>query len=455
MTRSRKMAATVAAAIGLGAAALVPAGAGAATGCHIKLNAVAPRLVQAGETALLFGQIRCVPGGLAAGQTVSYFERVAGGSVTPIGTSSSDTLGKFQLTTPALEKNTYFYVGAAGAQSGRRLVTVSPKVTISGPPDGSVLYTGRGPIIHRFGTSAFPSKVTFSGKVSPTLAGDEVVLQRENAITGEQWHRIGHGSFVSSTGAYTIEHTFVVPGAANIRVLVRRTKVSARGVSEALSYEILQAQNPELTIFSSKNPVFYGEPVTINGEDKAGPGVKLTLLSRTASARKFKEVTTTMTTTGGSYTFPAQTALQNTSYKVVAAGPGSARSRNSAALFEGVKYLLTAEASTMTPTQGMPVVFSGTVTPAVAGHPVYLQVQNPSGIGFHVVNVGAVTSGGTYSITYVPFVPGVRTYRVRVPGDPINAGAGSGPITITTSAAPASAINPEPPGNSTPPNEGH
>jgi hypothetical protein len=373
-------------------------------------------------------------------------------SSTPVATSTSDPLGRFQITTPPLEENTVVAVVAGAVKSARRLVKVAPKVTISGPPDGSILYTGHGPVLGAH-ANAFPNRVTFSGTVSPVLAGDEVVLQRENAISGEEWHRIDRG-FVSTTGTYTIQHTFVVPGSVDIRVLVRRTKVSAPGVSESMSYIILQSQNPNLTIESSKNPAKYGEPVTISGVEKAGAGIGLTLLARTPSTKRFLPVATTTTTTGGAYSFTAQTPLVDTSYKVVAGGAGSARARNSAALFEGVKFALIAAESPSTVLQGQTITFSGTVSPAVAGHVVYLQEQNPSGISFHVVEVGAVASTGVFSLPYVPFVTGTHVFRVRIPGDPAHEGADSQTFSVTVKANPG-VINPEPARNGTPPSEGH
>jgi hypothetical protein len=433
MTRIKTTAAVTAAAAAL--LALVSAGSGAAlaaTGCHIKLEAPAPRLVQSGETTLLTGALKCDPSAGDQKQTVTFSQRVAGSSTsTTIGTAETNTEGRFQFTTPALERNSAFTAAAAGVTSGHRAVKVSPKVSISGPPDGSIIYTRMGPILHAKGLTLFPSKVTWNGQVSPTEAGDEVVLQRENALSGEEWHRIGR-TFVGPTGAYSISHVFSIPGAADIRVHVRRTKSNAAGISETLSYEILQAQNPNLTIYSSKNPLLYGEPVTITGEDKAGMGVKLTLFARNAGTKTFTAVATTTTTTGGAYAFPAQTPLQNTTYKVAAASPGPGLLRNSAALFEGVKFLLTAAPSATTVSQGSSVVFSGTVSPTVAGHAVYLQIQDLSGIGFHVVDVGTVSSTGTYSITYAPFVKGTRKYRIRVPGDIAHQGAASTLFSITT-----------------------
>jgi hypothetical protein len=452
------MAAAMAASAAL--VAIMAAGAGGSfaavpTGCHIKVEPVAPRLVQAGETALVFGQIQCVPGSAAGGQTVGLLEKVAGGAIssTPVATTMSDGSGRFQLATPPLEKNTLVYVVAAGSRSARRLVKVSPKVTISGPPDGSILFTGRGPILG-VRTHAFPNRITFSGTVSPALAGAEVALQRENSIHGEEWHRIGRG-FVSSTGTYSIQHTFRVAGPSSIRVVVRHTRYSAPGASESLSYIILQAQNPNLTIESSKDPVKYGEPVTISGVDKAGPGVTLTLFARSAPAHKFTAIATTVTGTGGAYSFAPQTPLANTSYKVAAlTGSGPAALRNSAALFEGVKYLLSASASATSVLQGQTVMFSGAVSPALAGHPIYLQKQPPSGIGWNVIEVGTVGPTGAYSLPYVPYVQGTHSYRVRIPGDPSLQGAASEVFTVTTLPNPG-VILPEPSRNSTPPSEGH
>jgi hypothetical protein len=453
MTRSRTTAAAVAAAAALiapaAAVGLVPAG---STSCHVKLEAPAPRLVQAGETTLLTGALMCSPSSADQKQTVTFTQKVAGSSTsTTIGSTETNTEGRFQFTTLALERNSSFQATAQGVTSARRAVKVSPKVSISGPPDGSIIYTRMGPVLHTKGLTAFPEKITFSGQVSPTEAGDEAVLQRENAISGEEWHRIGQG-IVGPTGAYSISHLFGIPGAASIRVLVRRTKTNAPGITETMSYEIVQAQNPNLTIFSSKNPLLYGEPVTISGEDKVGAGVTLALFARTPPAKAFAPIATTTTTTGGAYAFPTQIPLQNTAYKVVASGTGSVRARNSAALFEGVKFLLTGAPSATTVAQGQPLVFSGTVSPTVAGHPVYLQIQDPSGVAFHVVQVGSVGPTGTYSITYVPFVKGTRKYRVRVPGDLNHQSAGSATFSITTTEA-LSPINPSP--NPVLPKEGH
>jgi hypothetical protein len=431
---------------------LAPAGASAAKkpvagagGCHLNISA-APRLVQAGESALVFGQLTsCNAGTSVAGQTVTLLERSAPSSAaTTAGTATTNSEGRYSLPTPALQTNSQFVATALGAKSGRKTVRVSPQVTLNGPPDGSQLFTG-GPFVRARGLRS--NTVTFTGTVNPANVGATVALQRENTVGVEEWHAIGRVSKVKPGGTYSITHTFAVPGDANIRVIVRASKRNATSASEALSYEISQPQNPALTIQSSANPIFYGQPVTISGTIAAG-ATQLTLLARSKPQGKLVPVATTTSSGGGSYTFPVQSPLQNTLYQVTGAGKASAR------VFEGVKYGLTASVSATTVQAGQPLTFSGTVTPGHAGHPVYLQAQYPSGVSFHVVQVGRVT-GSTYSITHVPFVAGVKRYRVKVPGDPENQGAASSLFTIQVNAAPAAALKPEPPGNSTPPSEGH
>jgi len=415
--------------------------------CRVGFNAV-PRFVQAGETALAFGVLVCPPGTNVSGQSVTLFQHTAGsGGASVAGTAITEGTGLFQLATPALFVNSTFYATAAGAKSPKRAVKVSPKVSFTGPPDGSTLYTRAGPF-NRVPHNALSNRVVFAGTVSPADVGAEVVLQRESAVGPEEWHRIGRG-VVGAGGVYSIPHTFVVPGEANIRVIVRATKRHARGASEPVSYQILQAQNPALTIESSADPIFYGESTTIHGTIATGPGAALTLLARGRTQHGFTPVATATSTTGGAYSFLAQTPLANTIYRVTSGG------KSSAVLFEGVKYLLKAAPSAGTVQAGQPFTISGSVSPAVAGHPVYLQQQDAGGIGYHPVQVGVVTAGGSYSITHVPFTAGMHKYRVKIPGDPGNQGAASAAIPVVVTPATTSLLKPEAPGNSSLPSEGH
>src|SRR5207248_337215 len=115
--------------------------------------------------------------------------------------------------------------------------------------------------------------------------------------------------------------------------------------------------------------------------------------------------------------------------------------KQSAQLFEGVKFLLTASESPSTVSAGDQVTFSGTVSPDATGHVVYLQRQNPSGNGFHTVQVENVGPGSVYAIRRRLFVPGTKVFRVRIPGDPMNQGAASQTFTITVNPASPRQVN--------------
>ena len=276
-----------------------------------------------------------------------------------------------------------------------------------------------------------------------------MILQRQNALTGNEWHRIDSG-VVEAGGGYSIPHTFLVPGDANLRVLVLSQGRNVPETSSPLTYEISQAQNKELTIEATPDPILYGQSVVIGGM-LAGVTTSqpVTLLARTLHQHGFAPVAQVSTSTNGAYTFPAQTPVNSTYYKVQGDG------KSSAVLFEGVRYVLTAEASATSVMEGQVVTFSGKVapTPSQPGHVIYLQRENASGTGFHVVRVGTVTPEATFSIPYQVFSLGTDVFRVYIPGGPDNGGAASQPFTINVSPAPAAALK-ETPGNSSTPSEG-
>jgi hypothetical protein len=412
--------------------ALAPAGAAAAkhaspTGCHVSIYAE-PHVVTSGESVQLFGALSCPPSGSStATQPVTVYERTAG---TPgfaiVGTVTTGPGGSFSFTPPAVTVDSFFYVRAAGARSGNRSIKVAPQVTLGGPAEFSQLRTG------------VRNRVTFSGTVTPADAGAVVALQRENATSFEEWRLIQLG-VVGPNGTFTITHTFGSPGAAELRVVVRpHGKFNARGVSNTLSYEISQPQNPRLTINASADPISYGQSVTLSGILAGAANQKVTLMGHTRGLPGTKLGETT-TNGSGEYTF-VEKPLVDTSYRVT----GGAIS--SASLFEGVKYVLTAGVSATTVQAGRPLTFSGIVTPNHVGQVVYLERQNGSGGGFHVVDVGTVSAGSTYSITHYLFGFGKEVFRIKVPGNLENQGVSSSPpFAIEVTLAPVGTLRPVPP----------
>ncbi len=440
--RSVKLIPSLAAAVTL----LAPTLAGAAAtgkhpspngGCAVNIK-VAPRQITAGDPLVIFGRLRCHgrPSTGAAGQTVTLLQHTAAApGFGVLQTTTTDPGGFYQLTVAGVKANSVFYVRSHGAASGRRTVKVAAEVTLSGPAEGTQLFTGAA------------NKVTFTGTVSPADAGARVVLQRQNAATGNEWHRIDLGQ-VSPEGSYSITHTFRVPGDANIRVLVRSQRRNSPSPSNVLTYEVSQTQNPGLTIQASADPISYGQSVTISGTVAGGAHEPVTLLARTARQHGFAPIVEGTTDGSGKYTLPAQSPINSTLYEVKGTG------KVSAVLYEGVKDVLTAQVSPTTVQAGQVLTFSGTVAPDHSGHVVYLERQNTSGTGFHVVQVGVVAPGSTYSIVHAVYDPGTKVFRVKIPGGPENEGAASPPFTITVTPASVAALTPEAPSNSSLPAEG-
>ena len=405
--------------------------------CRVTLR-VAPRLVTAGETVLAYGTGIC--GGLAeAGQTVTVYERAAGsGGYTVAGTTTTDSHGDFQVTTTPLTNNAVFYATVGTGRSQMRSVRVAAQVTLAGPPEGKQLLAGI-----RTGRR---NAVTFTGTVSPDDAGAIVVLQRENAVRGNEWHWIGQ-SIVNSAGGFALTHVFRAPGASDIRVLVRSNHRNIASPSNVLSYIISQAQNPSLTIESSADPIAAGETTVISGTVAGAPGTAVTLYGHTRLGTT--ALATTTTNPEGKYAFPAQKPAISTLYQVKGAG------RSSSVLYEGVKFILTAAPASLSVPSGQPVTFTGTVTPVVAGHAIYIERQNAGGTGFHVAAVGSVAADGTYSISRVFYAPGVDVLRVKIPGDSEYGGTASPTFDVTITPLPsAAAIGAEPSGNGSLPPEG-
>jgi hypothetical protein len=417
--------------------------------CGISMT-VAPRQIVAGEPIVIFGQLRCASQAHAAGREVVLYHHLAGiGGFGIVQSVTTDANGFYSIA-PAdgvVETNRSFYVRSLGARSATKKLRVAAQVTLSGPAEGQ-LFTG------------FPNRVTFTGTVSPADAGARVILQRQNASTGNDWHRIDRG-VVDASGSFTIVHRFIVPGDANIRVLVRSQRRNVPSASNVLAYSISQAQNPALTILASADPIAFGESVTISGKFASGPNQPVTLLARGRRQHGFGRIAQVVTNAAGEYSFPAQTPVNSTFYRVVSSpvcrhprGRHCVPSPSSAVLYEGVKDVLTAQVSSTTVPAGQTVTFSGTIAPDHTGHVIYLERQNPHGSGFHVIQVSFVGIGSTYSIVHRLYDPGVKVLRVFIPGGPENQGAASSPFAITVTPAPPSTLTPEAPGNSTVPPDG-
>jgi hypothetical protein len=416
---------------------------------------VAPRRITAGEPVTIFGRLVCHRRAKAAGQVVRLFHHVLGTpGFTYVQSTTTDAQGfyQFQNADGVVETNRIWHVRSHGAESANRGVRVAAQVTLNGPPEGTQILTG------------VANKVTFTGTVTPADVGARVVLQRQNALTGNEWHRIDSG-VVEAGGGFSITHTFIVPGDANLRVLVGSQGRNVPSPSDVLTYEISQAQNPALTINASADPIVYGQSVTISGV-LAGETGTVALEARTVHQSGWVQVAQVATTGTGAYTFPPQTPVNSTFYQVKSSGappcpPGAAcpallMINRSAVLYEGVRYVLTAQVSATTVLEGQTLTFTGSVapTPSRPGHVIYLERENASPHEFHVVQVSTLTPESTFSIPYQVYSTGTDVFRVHIPGGPDNGGAVSQPFTIQVNPAPAGTLMPEAPSNSSGPAEG-
>jgi hypothetical protein len=407
--------------------------------CRISIEVAPQTRITAGDPVVIFGRLVCHGRANAAGQIVRLFHHLRGGSpgFTYIQSTTTDANGayQFQRADGVVETNRIWHVRSQGAQSANRGVWVAAQVKLSGPAEGTQILTG------------LANKVTFSGTVNPQDVGARVILQRQNALTGNEWRRIDSG-VVEANGTFSITHTFIVPGNASIRVLVRSQRRNIPSESNVLGYEVSQAQNAELTINSSADPVSYGQSATLSGVLQGGANQPVTLLARTARQRGFAPVAQTTTDSSGNYTFAAQTPVNSTSYKVQGAG------KSSSVLFEGVKDVLSAQVSSTSIPEGQTLTFTGSVAPSHAGHIIYVERQNASGEGFHVVQVQRLSAESTFSMPYQVYSTGTQVYRVYIPGGPENESATSQLFTVLVTPVSAAQLAPEAPDNSTAPSEG-
>jgi hypothetical protein len=405
---------------------------GAAGGCQVSLSVASARLT-AGEPATLIGSLSCPLPAEAAEQAITIDQHLAG---TPgfsvVGTATSEADGAFQFTTAALEANSVFYASAQGTRSSRQAVKVAPAVTIGGPPPTAAL-----PHAARGASASFEeSVVTFAGDIGPVPAGTRVSLQRESATASEDWRRIGFGE-VQADGSYSIPHAFSASGPATVRVVVHaRGQLAA--ASEPLTYEVAQRQNPRLTIAASARPLAYGHTLTISGVAAGAANEPLTLLGR-ARGGKFVAIATVSSDSEGKYEFPVQSPSASTSYRVRGAHVSSTT------IFEGVAPLLTAQVSASSLDAGQTLTFSGSIAPGHTGQSVYLERQNPSGVGFHIVATTTLDEASQFSIAHKVFAAGKQVFRVKVPRDEETQAVASELFTVQVQPAPASSLEPEAP----------
>jgi hypothetical protein len=394
-------------------------------GCRISIQASSTRIT-AGETVTVSGILDCPSSESAADRQLDVDQGQHGAgapSSSAAATVTTEADGSYALTPPALYANTVFHV-RLGRHVASTAVKVAPRVTltVSSSPEAQLSASPAAQLSAPAGESHphTRSATTFTGAVTPGDPGALVALQIATAAS-ERFRAIAFGR-VAPDGTYSIGHVLGAPGRVRIRAIVH-ARGSAPGVSEALSYEVPQPQNPQLTIQASADPLTYGQSVTISGVAAGSASQPVTLLARTDGSA-FALVAKGTTDASGNYTF-TQAPLRSTYFMVTDA---SARSTT---LFEGVGFALATAPAPSTVQVGQPLTFSGTLASAPAGRAVYLERGYAPGIGFHAIAVGAVDSTSEYAIAQTFDSAGTVVLRIRVPGDSRYQASAGAPFTIT------------------------
>jgi hypothetical protein len=248
--------------------------------------------------------------------------------------------------------------------------------------------------------------VTFTGTVGPSDVGASVTLQRESRP--EVWNPVGDGQ-VDSEGKYSVVHTFSRPGEAHLRVVLHCHGLCMTSASAPVSYRIASRRSKPITIQASANPLAYGLSVTITGTVAGAAGQQVKLLAQTGTGGAFAPIAEGVTV-GDEYTF-TESPLQSTRYRV------SSTRASSAVLSESVGYALTATPPPSSVQVGEQLTLTGTAVPAHEGQPVALERRNASGLGYHPIAAGVISSLSAYTITYKFPASGEEELRIRVAGN--------------------------------------
>ena len=185
-----------------------------------------------------------------------------------------------------------------------------------------------------------------------------------------------------------------------------------------------------LTITATPNPINAGDGVLIDGQ-LSGPnnaGQTIVLYHHLAeSHRGYTRVGATKTDSTGFYELPRAEGVVWTNRSWFVTGPNGTHSR---VWHEGVFALVSLTTQTTTAYTGVPVLFTGAVTPNHSGEYVVLQQQIGSSDRWTTLERGRLVAGSQYSLSYRWRRPGVRDVRVLFPGDVRNLPAASDPVTV-------------------------
>lgn len=406
--------------------AVIPAVAGAAPRENrgLTIHAV-PHHIIAGEAVLIFGRLQGPDHG---NRLIRLYHRINPRPFfTLIGTTHTDSVGRYEFTRAEgiVETNRSWFVRGPQRTHSQ---TVHERVAALVSLAASTLS----------GTTRHP--ITFSGHLTPDHIGDTVLLQAQKD-SSNRWRTLARGR-VGAGSNYQIPWAFRVPGAYDLRVLFRGDSRNAAAVSDVVTVIIQQAEVPDFTIRTSDAIVTNGAPFTISGTlyepgtTNPEPNTMVSLFARQPHGGPFREVTSTVTGSDGSYSFANLESTTNELYQVRTT---FAPARHSEVLFEGVQDVVTMSASSSTSTVGGHITFSGDVSPDKTGHVIYLQKLGKDG-DWHTAETRVVHGNSTFQFGWTFGTAGPKEFRARITADGINVGGASAPVTIAVTQPPLSSL---------------
>ncbi len=321
-----------------------------ASGCSITAASSAAQ-VTSGEAVTLSGKLTCPAGVSVEGQEVTVSQREAAStadssasSLASAGTATTATDGSYEFHTADLSGRSTFVLRAASTRHPARVVVrVDAGVTLAGSAaSGAAVPMGAGR------SAGGPTRMSFSGTVQPAAAGIGVGLRVR--YVGDEWRTVAT-AHTDAEGHYSFSHRFRYAGDVEV-VTTAHPHGEQRTESTPLSYTIVQAQNPALTIQSSAAPTAIAStaptspvldvtltpatstpaatttpgatttpaaptpasPTTISGVASDAANQTVTLLART-SAGRFAPVATVVADETGAYSFTVE-PTQTTIYEV-------------------------------------------------------------------------------------------------------------------------------------------
>ncbi len=392
---------------------------------YLTINA-SPNPIIAGEGVLIYGQLK---GSDAGGQTIRLYHHVAGGrpgySVVSTTTTVSNGYYEFTRAEGIVDTNRDWFVrGPDGSHSRTIQEHVAALVTIAASTMNAT--TGQ--------------RVLFTGHVTPSHRFQRVLLQQQTEMS-DYWHTL-RTALLGPGSSYAVPYRWRTPGERDVRVVLPADARNIRSASDAVSITIQQKQVSGFTIDSSQPVQTYGQPVTISGVLSASTAAStptiVQLWARPATGGPFTLVNQMTAAPNGAYTFTELPAI-NTVYQ---ARTASSPARRSAALWQGVRDVLTLTPSSGSSTVGGMVTFSGTVTPDKAWHAIYLQRLGADG-DWHPVEESFVGYNSTFQFGWQFGKTGTYQFRARIFSDGRNVGSASAPVTVSVSGnAPVNTLPP-------------